>query len=265
MKDKKVVVENKKDLKETTLMYSGGLDSTATALILSDMFDRIHLLTFSNGYGHLFINWSNKHSENFEKQIGKGRIVHRVMSCKELFTRLVVGSLAKDYNKYRSRFIWCMGCKIAMHTMSIIYSLENGITTASDGSSPETDYYVEQMSISLKRIREFYSEYGISFSTPIHEVKTREEEKKLLKSRGFKNVGVKVLDRNPGTQPLCVPGNLIYFASTFFKIHPKYPEEVVEEFIEEKFVIARDYIKESLLKKGIDIDTLLQIKGGDNK
>jgi len=245
-------------MKETTIMYSGGLDSTATVILLGETFDRVHLLTFDNGYGHLFIKWSKKHNQNFDRILGKDRYVHTISSCKELFSKLVVGNLSKNYKKYKTRFIWCMGCKLSMHAHSIIYSLEKGIATASDGSSPETDYYVEQMSLSLKRIREFYAEYGISFSTPIHDVKTRGEEKRLLESKGVKKVGIKVLDRNPGTQPLCLPGNLIYFASTFFKVHPKYPEDAVEEFIDEKLEIARKYIKEHFEKKGMDLDTLIQ-------
>jgi hypothetical protein len=257
MEEKTSLGESKKPkLKETTIMYSGGLDSTATVLLLSEMFDRVHLLTYDNGYGQFFIDWSKRHNKNFNRIIGKDKYVHTITSCKELFSKLVVGNLGKNYKAYKSRFIWCMGCKLAMHTHSIIYSLEHGIDTASDGSSPETDYYVEQMSLSLKRIRQFYGEYGINFSTPIHDVKTREEEKKLLESKGMKKVGIKVMDRNPGTQPLCVPGNFIYFASTFFKMHPKYSEETVEKFINEKLPIAREFIKEYFDKKGMDLEKL---------
>jgi hypothetical protein len=238
-------------------MFSGGLDSTATVLLLSESFDRIHLMTYNNGYGHFFINWSKKQTKNFDRILGKERYVHNILSCKDLFSKLVVGNLSKNYRTYKSKFIWCMGCKLAMHTHNIIYSLEHGINFASDGSSPETDYYVEQMSLSLKRIRLFYSEYGIEFSTPIHEVKTREEEKKLLESKGVKKVGIKVMDRNPGTQPLCVPGNFIYFASTFFRIHPRYSEATVEKFIDEKLSIARIFIKDYFDKKGLVLEKLV--------
>jgi len=245
-------------LKETTIMYSGGLDSTATVLLLSDHFDRIHLLTYDNGYGQYLINKSKRHNESFDRILGKGKYFHKITSCRELFSKLVVGTLAKNFKTYKSKFIWCMGCKLAMHTHTIIYSLENSINTASDGSSPETDYYVEQMSLSLKRIRQFYGEYGISFSTPIHEIKTREEEKKLLEEKGIKKVGIKVFDRNPGTQPLCVPGNFIYFASTFLKIHPRYDEVVVEKFIDDKLIIARHFIRDYFSKKNLDLDELIE-------
>lgn len=239
-------------------MFSGGLDSTATVLLLCESFDRVHLMTYDNGYAHLFINWSKKHTKYFDKIIGKDKYVHNITSCKELFSKMVVGSLAKNYRIYKSKFIWCMGCKLSMHTHSIIYSLENGINYASDGSSPETEYYVEQMTTSLKRIKMFYAEYNIDFSTPIHDVKTREEEKKLLESKGVKKVGIKVMDRNPGTQPFCVPGNFIYFASTFFKIHPKYSEEMVNKFIDEKLIIAHQFIKDHFDKKDLSMEKLIQ-------
>ena len=77
-------VEEKKEdiqkgLKETTIMYSGGLDSTATAVMLSEFYDRIHLLTFNNGYVHLFIKWSKKNFKSFSDVMGKDRFVHHIL------------------------------------------------------------------------------------------------------------------------------------------------------------------------------------------
>ena len=245
-------------------MFSGGLDSTTTVVLLSDVYEKLHLLTFCNGYGHCFVRWSQKQGPNLDRVLGKDRYVHVIQDCSDLFERLLIDSLPKDYRAYKSKFIWCMACKLAMHTHAIIYCLEHGIQHSSDGSSTETNYYVEQMESSLRAIKAYYAEFGIDFSTPVYKVGSRDEEKRILAERGIEKVGISVAGRNPGTQPLCVPGNLIYFFSTFLKIHPAYSQEDVLRFIAEKKRIAVSYIREKLGEKGLNVDRLaLRLKGGE--
>jgi len=249
---------------ESTVMFSGGLDSTTTVVLLSDIYDKLHLLTFCNGYGHCFPLWSMKQRPNLDRIVGKDRYVHVIQDCSELFERLLIDTLSRDYRDYKSKFIWCMACKLAMHTQTIMYCLEHGIRHSSDGSSTETNYYVEQMEASLKAIKAYYNEFGIDFSTPVYKVGSRDEERRILLKRGIKKVGVSIAGRNPGTQPLCVPGNLIYFFSTFFKMHPKYAQDDVLRFIDGKKRIAVSYMTEKFNKKGLDVDQLaLQLKGGE--
>ncbi|HUT02997.1 MAG TPA: hypothetical protein VM163_03815 [bacterium] len=249
---------------ESTVMFSGGLDSTTTVVLLSEVYERLHLLTFCNGYGHCFVRWSKKQRPNFDRILGVDRYVHVIQSCSDLFDRLLIDTLTKDYRTYKSKFIWCMACKLAMHTYTIMYCLEHEIRHSSDGSSTQTNYYVEQMEMSLKAIKDYYGEFGIDFSTPVYRVGSRDEEVRILAQKGIKKVGLSIAGRNPGTQPLCVPGNLIYFFSTFFKIHPKYAQDDVLRFIDEKKRIAESYMREKLGEKGLDVDELTQrLKGGD--
>ena len=249
---------------ESAVMFSGGLDSTTTVVLLSDVFERLHLLTFKNGYGHWFVGWSKKHKASFDRLLGPKRYVHVIQDCSDLFERLLIDTLPEDYKRYKSKFIWCMACKLAMHTYTIMYCLEHQIRHSSDGSSLETNYYVEQMEASLKAIRRYYGEFGVDFSTPIHRVGSRDEEKRILAKRGIDGVGVSIAGRNPGTQPLCIPGNLIYFFSTFFKVHPRYPEESVLSFIEEKKKIAVAFMRERLASRGIDMEeSVAELRGGD--
>lgn len=249
---------------ESTVMFSGGLDSTTTVVLLSDIYEKLHLLTFCNGYGHCFIRWSEKQRANFDRILGRDRYVHVIQDCSELFERLLIDTLPRDYRAYKSKFIWCMACKLAMHTCTIMYCLEHGIRHSSDGSSTQTNYYVEQMEASLKSIKDYYGEFGIDFSTPVYRVGSRDEEKRILAQKGIKKVGLGVAGRNPGTQPLCVPGNLIYLFSTFFKIHPRYAQDDVLRFIDEKKKIAVSYMREKLGEKGLEMDQLaLKLKGGE--
>ena len=245
-------------------MFSGGLDSTTTVVLLSDVYEKLHLLTFCNGYGHCFMNWSKRQGPNFDRILGQHRFVHVINDCSDLFEKLLIDTLPGDYRRYKSKFIWCMACKLAMHTKTIMYCLEHEIRHSSDGSSTQTNYYVEQMEESLRAIKDYYAEFGIDFSTPVYRVGSRDEEKRILAQKGIGSVGLNIAGRNPGTQPLCVPGNLIYFFSTFFKIHPKYAQDDVLQFIEEKKRIAVSYMREKFDQKGLDMDELVQrVKGGD--
>ena len=248
---------------ESTVMFSGGLDSTTTVVLLSEVYEKLHLLTFCNGYGHCFVGWSKRQRSNLDRILGMDRYVHVIQSCSDLFARLLINTLAKDYRTYRSKFIWCMACKLAMHTYTIMYCLEHEIRHSSDGSSGQTSYYVEQMQPTLKAIKNYYGEFGIDFSTPVYRVGSRDEEMRILAQKGIKKVGLSIAGRNPGTQPLCVPGNLIYFFSTFLKIHPRYSQDDVLRFIEEKRGIAESYMREKLGEKGLEMAELVRRLKGD--
>ncbi|MCD6328655.1 7-cyano-7-deazaguanine synthase [bacterium] len=231
---------------EALVLFSGGLDSSAVAILMLERFERLHLLTYNYGYGQIFQNWSRKGVNGLVDVYGRQRFVHTIASCKELFQHILMRSIVRDYKKYQSKFIWCLACKLSMHASNIIYCLEHGMDTAADGSSGETDYYVEQMSLSVDRLRSFYREFGIDFETPVYDMGSREKKFDLLAEKGVKSTGIAVRDRNPGTQPICVTGNFIYFGSTFLGKHPHYDEEAVKAFLEEKTDVARRYINERL-------------------
>jgi len=117
-----------------------------------------------------------------------------------------------------------------MHIATIRYCKENGIETAGDGSAPDTPYYVEQMPVTLAWLEELFSRHGIEFVTPVFSLGSREEKVRMLDQAGLRR-GRSLFGRNPGTQPLCLPGNLIYCLSTFLSIHPNFDPEQVHRFL----------------------------------
>lgn len=223
------------------LMFSGGLDSAAAAVLLAEDYRRVDLLTYDNGHGHLLLGLSRGTARDLQRAF-PGVYSHRIQPIGDLFRRLVTGSLAMEYKRYGSRFIWCLGCKMAMHSATIAHCLRYGLPAASDGSSRETRYFVEQSSIGLRLIKGLYSEHGIAFVNPIHRISTREEEQRLLENRGVR-FGRKIMGRNPGTQPLCLPGNVIYMLSMLLDVHPSYEDEEVTRFFEDKAPLCREYIE----------------------
>jgi PP-loop superfamily ATP-utilizing enzyme len=132
-----------------SLMFSGGIDSTNAAIKLSEEYDKVHLLTYCNGYGHFYLENSKKRAIELNNKF-QNKFIHHLIPIGDIFNKMIVATLLKDYKEFKSGFIWCMGCKMAMHTRSIIYNLENNIKYMSDGSSQDSDEMVEQMPIAHK-------------------------------------------------------------------------------------------------------------------
>jgi hypothetical protein len=235
-------------LDPVALMFSGGLDSAAAAILLAQTHREVHLLTFGNGHGHLMVGRAKGAGRDLARRF-PGRVFHHLTSVAPLFRELVTADLPGTYARYRSRFVWCFGCKLAMHSATIAYCLAHGVGTASDGSSRETSYYVEQSPLGLQLIHSLYTEHGLDFSTPVHRISNREEARRLLEDHGIRQ-GFRFRDRNPGTQPICVPGNGIYFLSTFFSLHPEFPPDQVTRFFEDKAPACRVWIARALAEGG---------------
>lgn len=232
---------------QVSLMFSGGVDSTTAALRLAEKYDRVHLLTFRNGYGHYRLNRTRKRAAELARHAGD-RFVHHVETVQPLF-EMMLEDAREDYRRFGSGFIWCLGCKMAMHTRSVLYNLEHGIREMTDGSSQSTGEMVEQMLLSVYMVREFYEYYGIEYRTPVYTI-PREEEIESLRKRKFK-LGWRIGDRFLGVQPKCRPGELYYLPFLVLNQPPKHDEEKVSEFLREKRELAHAYIEKKCREEGI--------------
>jgi hypothetical protein len=227
--------------KDVTLMFSGGVDSTVTASLLAQRFKKVHLVTYSNGYAHSHFRRAEIRAKEL-LAVFPDKFCHSLLSIRELFEFLTVNTLEKDFREYGSGFIWCLACKIAMHTRSILYNLENGIKWMADGSSGETDEMVEQMPVSVNMIGRFYEQFGIRFHTPVYHL-TRKESIAVLEKIGLKR-GIRIKDRFLGIQPVCRPGLIYYLPFLLFNQAPDHQEETVARFIEHKIRLAVSWLEQ---------------------
>ena len=221
------------------LLFSGGIDSTMTACQLAQSYDRVDLLTFKNEYGHYHISRTAKRAKELDRHF-PNTFTHRIESVRDLFETLVLDTLQEDYKRFGSGFVWCMGCKLAMHTKTIIHCIEHGILEAADGSSFDTSEMVEQMPTSVAKIRSFYCENDITFENPVYKQK-RSDSIRALSEMGFR-MGFRIGDRFLGTQPKCKPGELYYMPLLLLGKDPVHPEKSVCDYIDEKINMARQYI-----------------------
>ncbi len=229
-------------------MFSGGVDSTMAAALLAERFDRVHLLTYHNGHGTAGMAKSRARVDELRARFGAERFVHVLDSTKEWMQRVVSRELVANYKEYGSGFIWCMGCKLAMHARSAVHCLENGVRYMADGSSGSTQEMVEQMMVSLSLIRLFYADLGIHFFTPVYDLE-RETEQAELRRRGFR-MGIQIMGRNVGIQPSCYAGLTYYLPYLLFNKPPDHDEANVARFIRDKGATTRELVGEWFAARG---------------
>jgi hypothetical protein len=224
-------------------MFSGGVDSTVAALSLLDRFRNVHLLTYANGHGHYGFERARKRAVELESRY-PGRVRYFTCSTSDLFRRVGLTTLHEDYRRYRSGFIWCLGCKLTMHARSIIYCRTNGLRFMSDGSARDSAEMVEQMDVSVGSVRRFYADWGIEFQVPAYDL-PRAEKQKMLADLGFR-MGIPVRDRYLGIQPSCIPGELYYLPYVLFNRDPGHRDEDVLDYIGRKRPLLDEAIRDAL-------------------
>lgn len=207
--------------KEAVLLFSGGRDSSLAAVQLIEMGFEIHLLTFDNGATQ-DIAKSNLRLSEFDNNVKMNIIKRKIVNSRELFKKIALTCLEKDIVSYKTNLI-CMGCKMAMHTISLNYCLKNGIGVIADGYTYYQREWPEQMPPAIKEIKKFHNKYGIEYINPVYNLKSKETAKEKLTSC---NLSVDSLEGE------CI------FGGTFST-----PNEMdVVEYIKEKIKICEKYL-----------------------
>lgn len=239
---------------QTSLLFSGGLDSTLTASILAKSYDRIHLLTYDHGLQLWFMGRSRIHAQELESIYGTDRIVHSIIDNAELSSKIRKGFWQdlKVYCDGTAPSIICMGCKLAMHARTIVYDLEHGIGHAADGSTRVQSDHAEQMSGVLGVIKGLYEEHGIAFTTPVYDYGSREDERRRLTELGI-SLGLKTGDLHKTVQPFCWPG--AFYIVPHLLALPR--EEDMARYVRDKLPVCREFIREYFDKRGQQVDELV--------
>ena len=235
-------------------MFSGGVDSTVAAMQLLDDFDRVHLLTYSNGYGHYAFGRTRRRVKVLDER-HPGRFVHFTSSIKDSFEKVCLSTIIGDYKKYGSAFMWCMGCKLVMHARSIIYCRQNGIEWMSDGSASDSDEMVEQMLLSVSMTYWLYRDWGVEYFAPVYNL-DRDSKRQILRDGKFR-MGIPIRDRYLGIQPSCIPGELYYLPYILFNKAPGHSEETVASYIAEKRTLIDAMIREASGEPSISPGSLI--------
>ena len=229
-----------------SVCFSGGIDSTFVACYFGLKYGKnVHLVTVDHGYGNLLPSLRLKHVQDVKRLLGEDRVKHQFVNIKNIFNQILIYSLKEDYKRYRSNFIWCLGCILSLHTYMIIYNLIHTVPKCFLCSSVGGNTYaVMSIPVTVNAMRRFYASFGIFFSTPILDFNIeKKDEKKQLRKWGIWP-GLVVGKGTLGVQPICIPGFLQHWKDIFFDIHPIYDNEKVADFIKRKTIIMEKVIKQ---------------------
>ncbi|MFQ6082049.1 MAG: 7-cyano-7-deazaguanine synthase [Candidatus Aminicenantia bacterium] len=262
---------------EVAVMFSGGIDSLLTAVLLQEKFDKVHLITFDKGYLEFGLENNKSNIERLKKIYGDEKYINKIIDIKKILKNVSIKTILKDYKYYGIEVVWCVACRLSMNTGALIYALENNLSGIADGSSREQVPGEEQLVGTaenfpkvVNRLKEFVSQYYVDFLTPVYEFGTREERRKKLRKLGFE-IDYLSLDRGKGikgmmtkdvffrTQPMCFSGWLIHWKRNLFGIPVKQDEDKTLEYVAKKQEsVIKNLIKEYFKQKNVDIENLIQ-------
>lgn len=197
-------------MRQISILFSGGPDSTLAALYALERADRVHLLTFH----HRLMSRVRNHRivvEELRRRFGRERIVTYEEKIDALFNQCYFSGMQHEMARYRTFYVpWiCGACKLAMHRRAIAYNRRRQILTVYDGANAESaPYFPAQTTEYIRVMREVYHSHGMEYECPVYDVVGTDkatEEFGMLSTRGTKGEHVYF-----STQHSCHVGLLVH-------------------------------------------------------
>lgn len=172
--------------KEILVLYSGGRDSSATAIELARVGYHVKLFTYQAGLPEL------------SGPLGDSAPAIRLKELLDVFPDSIDSRRVIEGSTYLIRklalektnsvhVVYPIALALAVHCGAIKYCLENNITTIASGYSgyqAKKDRYIEQHNDFTKLTKDFLKEYGISYKMPVIE-KSQEDVMDILERHGI--------------------------------------------------------------------------------
>jgi len=153
------------------MLFSGGSDSSLTAIRLGERFEHVELLTMIR-HGVSGVDAVEKHVARLNHYFGEpGKYRLHVFQTDELFKFLLYENYLKRVFHNGSLVLsHCGLCKLSFHWRALHYCLDEKVPVLADGAVRVAKVYPEQNEkIMLRALREFYATFGISYENPIYE------------------------------------------------------------------------------------------------
>jgi 7-cyano-7-deazaguanine synthase in queuosine biosynthesis len=206
---------------ETTVLFSGGRDSSLAACLLANYGTAVHLLTTFNG-ASVKGDLAKYRYEELREAFPREMKAHVIINSFSLFRRIALVNIEEDFAKYKKNLI-PVGDALATHTEAIVFCLKNGISAMASGYTTYESDFPEQMPEVIDVTREFVESYKIRYLTPV------------LAYDNIDDVKYRLFDFGISTKSL--EGTSL-FADTY-----TLPEvAIVKDYVQSKTSICREYI-----------------------
>jgi hypothetical protein len=244
-------------LRGFSVLYSGGLDSAAVAILMGGLIDGpVHLLTYKHQYGALFNEWSRRHNSDLVRILGD-RVFHNLIDLTETWDALGANRILREIARHRGHWVVCLGCQQSMATHTILYNLEHGLTNAFICSSVGGEYAVMSMGVTRERNTALYARYGIRYNAPLLDLGVhKNEERRILHDHGVEP-GWGRRRSHQGYQPICLLG-FQHGLDILVDFHTTYPPQRIASYLDEKAELSDQLIRALLRARGHEPDRLIE-------
>jgi hypothetical protein len=235
---------------QVTLFYSGGADSTYSAYLLAQKFDRVHLLTFA----HEGISNTHKpqiNADRLRERFGD-KIVYHGVDGDDVWQRLYVEGFEQDRARYGAYVNSgaCECCYLSWNAIAVVYNKRHNITNLAAGLDIDhSGFTYSAHDEGMEVMQRFHADYGIHFFVPIYEETHADhklhdlgitEQRDTKRPYGFYT--------NHPTQAICELGlgHRLFAQHAVVKDSQEERLERGRTYFGDKLEICREYIAEAL-------------------
>lgn len=179
-------IYNKRTDKDVLLMYSGGKDSTLSAIRLHNAGYNVHFIHFNNGYMRDSDKPFLTYTKTFKPEDGyyfsylhkSVDVSHLVRNYQERYTisDLHDISLESEY--------CCLSCRMAMYTEALRIAYHEGYKYLAEGARASQEFMLEQPEF-LEHLKRLAASYGIELLFPVLHLTDDQEEIHEIIDNGY--------------------------------------------------------------------------------
>ncbi len=235
---------------KVALFFSGGADSTYSAVLLAEKYDEVHLLTFTHD-GIANTHKPKINADRLQERFGE-KIVFHLVDGNDLWRQLYLAGFAEDRARYGAFLNTgaCECCYLSWNAISVVYNKRNNISNLAVGIDRDHSGFMYSASDEgIETMRRFHADYGIHFFMPVYDepapdVKLYEmgitSEKHTKRPYQFYTTAT--------TQGTCEfgLGHRLFAQYTVVRHRPEERQALAHAYFSEKLEVCRAYVTEAI-------------------
>lgn len=177
--------------KEALVHFSGGLDSLLATIKTIEEGYRAVLINYNNGamgsLGYVNIGYERlkeRYGSDLLRLWGYGLTVGYFKALRDEFYQMTTKELALLVPHLSMGQINCLTCRSAMYIFSVLVCQREKINVVVDGARRSQGFVLER-DLMIKRYKDFFNSYGISFLTPVLDLESDYERELAILLRGI--------------------------------------------------------------------------------